>query len=339
MFKKFCKAIKETIVEEYKFIILLLALYIVFTWPVNYYIVIGGGISDIDSRIEIVDGYDSKGSFNISYVTELEGRVATYLLSYVMPDWKRVNMDDYKYDESENIEDIEFRSDLDLKSANSTAVKLAYQLAGKQYKETNVQIYITSILENFDTNLQIQDQLLSINDQSFSSVEEYRTYLQTFNNGEEVSVKVLRNGKEKVVTSKLSKLQDRIVLGVTLEKVSDYEVKPDINIQFRPEESGPSGGLITTLDIYDKLTEEDLTHGLKIAGTGTIDEEGNVGEIGEVKYKLLGAVSEDADVFLVPKGENYKTCMKVQKEKDLKIQIIGVATLEEAIDALEALES
>ena len=48
------------------------------------------------------------------------------------------------------------------------------------------------------------------------------------------------------------------------------------------------------LAIYKELIEEDITHGLKIVGTGTIDELGNVGEIDGVKYKILGAVKNKA---------------------------------------------
>ena len=39
--------------EEYKFLISCLLILILFFYPVNYYIVIGGGISDIGKRIEI----------------------------------------------------------------------------------------------------------------------------------------------------------------------------------------------------------------------------------------------------------------------------------------------
>lgn len=53
MLKRFFKYIKEFIIEEYKYIIGLLFIYILFTWPVNYYIVVGGGISDVNSRIKV----------------------------------------------------------------------------------------------------------------------------------------------------------------------------------------------------------------------------------------------------------------------------------------------
>ena len=56
-----------------------------------------------------------------------------------------------------------------------------------------------------------------------------------------------------------------------------------------------------TLGIIDKLEPEDLTGGKIIAGTGTIDDDGNVGPIGGIPQKLVGAKSAGAQLFLVPK--------------------------------------
>ena len=338
MFKKIIDEVISTIKEEYKFIILLLCTYLVLTCPINYFIIVGGGISDIDSRIEIVDGYDSKGSFNISYVTELPGTVGSYLISFIIPDWKRVDADLYKYDEKESLDDIEFRSDLDLKVANGTAIKWAYTLANRECIEKSSKLYVIAKLDNYKNELKVQDEILSINDKSFPTLNEYKAYLQTLNSGDKVDVLVLRDGKKKNITAPLYEEDGRIILGVGLQILKEYDTDPDVKINFKKTESGPSGGLITTLDIYNKLTKKDLTNSLKIAGTGTINEDGTIGSIGEVKYKLLGAVSDDADVFLVPSGENYKTCMKVKKEKKLDIKILEIKNIKDAIEKLEKLK-
>lgn len=106
-----------------------------------------------------------------------------------------------------------------------------------------------------------------------------------------------------------------------------------MDVAFKSSESGPSGGLMTALAIYNSLVEEDITKGRYIIGTGTIDKDGNVGEIGGVKYKIIGAVKKDADIFLCP-VENLEEALEVKKENDLNIEIKGVKTLEEAINYL-----
>ena len=79
MFKKTLNVIKETIKEEYKFIIFCILLVVVLNFPLNYYIVMGGGISDASSRISVEGKKQSKGSLNISYVSQLDANLLFYV--------------------------------------------------------------------------------------------------------------------------------------------------------------------------------------------------------------------------------------------------------------------
>lgn len=338
MFTKIYDNIKKFMKENYKYLLGLIIFYLILTYPLDYYIFTGGGISNINTRVEVENGYQEKGSLNISYVSELKGNTLTYLLSYILPNWKREKISSYKYNNNETIEDVNFRSNLDLESTNSRAVKIAYELAGKDYQTINTKVYVTYISEEYKTSLKVKDQILAINDKHFETIDEYREYINTLKEGDIVKVKILRDKKEKIVNTKIYKQEDRLILGIMLEQVSTYEVNPKIKIKFNSREQGPSGGLITTLYIYDQLTKNNLTKSYKIAGTGTIEEDHTIGEIGEVKYKLLGAVAGGADIFIVPNGSNYETCMKTKKEQKLNITIIGVNTIEEAIEKLNKLK-
>ena len=71
-------------------------------------------------------------------------------------------------------------------------------------------------------------------------------------------------------------------------------------------------------------------------GTGTIAKDGVVGEIGGVKYKVLGAVRDGAEVFICPK-ENEKEALKTVKDNNLKVTVIGVHTFKEALEELSKL--
>ncbi len=336
--KDIITSIKKMIKEEYKFIILLILLYIIFTFPINYYITVGGGISDVSSRIKVEDKYESKGSFNISYVTELQGTPLTYLLSFIIPTWERESASSYKYNEKESLEDIEFRIDLDLKAANSNATYWAYSLAEKEVKQISKKLYVISIISNNNSPLKVQDEIISIDGNSFNTVEEYRNYFQTKTENDTVKVLVKRNNKEQEIEAKLHKSNDTIVLGVLLKYLTTYETNPKLKIKFKNSESGPSGGLISALEIYNQLIEEDITNGLTIAGTGTIEEDGTIGEIGGVEHKILGAVKEKTDVFLVPAGTNYKQAKKYIKKNNYKIKLIPVSDIKEAINKLKELK-
>ncbi len=63
---------------------------------------------------------------------------------------------------------------------------------------------------------------------------------------------------------------------------------------------GPSGGLMQALYVYNQLIDEDITHGLRIAGTGTIGYDGVAGYIGGVGQKVVTAFYNGAQVFFVP---------------------------------------
>ena len=96
------------------------------------------------------------------------------------------------------------------------------------------------------------------------------------------------------------------------------------------EVGGPSAGLMWALGLYDLLTPGDLSAGRTIAGTGTIDLEGNVGPIGGILDKVLAARDASADVMLVPR-DNFPELRDVDTGD---LELIPVSTFDEAVDAL-----
>lgn len=338
MLKKIINTVIETIKEEYKFIIFLSFFLIILYYPVNYYIITGGGISDVSSRVSVEDKYSSSGSFNISYVSQLEGTLLFYGLSYIIPTWERESIDDYKYTENENIEDIAIRSDIDLKVANQTATYWAYTLAKKEVNLTNSELYvIVTNIEEYPTNLKVGDIIQNINGKHFDEVSDYAKYIRELD-GEEIDVELIRNNKVMSIKTPLYKKDGVNVVGVVLRYYKEYETNPKVEYKFKNSESGPSGGLITTLEVYNELTKEDLTKGKTIAGTGTIEQDGTIGQIGGIEHKILGAASAKADIFLVPSGKNYEDAKKYIKKKKLNIKLISVDTIQDAIKKLEELE-
>ena len=92
---------------------------------------------------------------------------------------------------------------------------------------------------------------------------------------------------------------------------------------------------MSALEIYNKITKEDITNGRKIAGTGTIDYYGNIGAIDGLKYKLIGAVKNNIDIFIAPAGENYDEAKKLVQENDYKIKLIEAKTFHQVLSDLK----
>jgi PDZ domain-containing protein len=95
------------------------------------------------------------------------------------------------------------------------------------------------------------------------------------------------------------------------------------------ETGGPSAGLIFALGVVSKLDSNDLIRGRDVAGTGTIDSEGNVGPIGGIDQKLVGAKRAGAKIFLAPMA-NCSDITRIPKG----LLVIPVETLSEAIKVL-----
>ena len=100
------------------------------------------------------------------------------------------------------------------------------------------------------------------------------------------------------------------------------------------EVGGPSAGLMFALGLYDALTPGDLTDGRTIAGTGTITPEGDVGGIGGIADKVIGAERAGASVLLVPAAN----MAELRGVDTGDMRLIPVATFDEAVEALEGLD-
>jgi PDZ domain-containing protein len=89
---------------------------------------------------------------------------------------------------------------------------------------------------------------------------------------------------------------------------------------------GPSGGLVFTLGLIDLLTPVDVLQGRKVAGTGTINPKGEIGSIGGLTEKVLGAKSAGASLLFISR----ENCLDLPK-KVTGITVVAVDTIDEAV--------
>lgn len=335
MINKVYDKIKEYIKENKGFLLTIAIICILsyITFPV--YINAPGGLVNLDKKVVIKDEYKSSGSFNMAYVSEYRANVFMLLIAYINPNWDIYSKEEYVSD-GESIADMLYRNKLEMKEAVDNAIILGYQKANKNVEITNTKTYITYVDKNADTDLVIKDQVLKVNGTSVQSRQDINKII----NGEagtKYEIEVINDGKQYTRYATLRDWGGFVKIGIILDEDKEYNVNPDVKFKFKSNESGPSGGLMTTLEIYNSLTDDDLTKGYKIVGTGTIDMEGNVGMIGGVKYKLKGAIKKKADIFLVPDGENYEEAIKIKNENNYDIEIVSISTFDEALNYLTKL--
>lgn len=337
MINKIYVEMEKFIKENYLVLLFGIVFMATILYPLPYYIYTGGGTINVKDKIHI-ENKETKGDFNLCYVEQINANIPTFLLSKLLSNWDSVSKEEVSLNDKEDIKDIYKRDKIYLEEANQNAIFVAYKKAGKSVNILDKHLYIIYLEEDSDTDLKIGDDILEIDGSKIDSLTDISKILDSYEVGSKLNIKVKRNEKEMIKYAIVHEKDGRKLIGIALNSIYDYEVDPKITFTFSNSESGPSGGFMVTLAIYNQLIDNDISNDLKIAGTGTIDIEGNVGSIGGVKYKLKGAVDSKSDIFLVPAGENYEEAIKYKKKYHYDIKIIGISTFEEAIEKLESMK-
>ncbi len=327
--------IKENLKDNYIFFIGLILGFFLFYFELPYYILAPGGISDVSKRIEISNHSIKRDAFNLTYLYEFRATIPTLLYSKFNKDW-----DVYSKAEiqgvNETIKEADLRDRLLLKEANQNAIIVAYNKANKKYKIIDEKIIVSYVVEDALTNLKINDEIIKVNGKTIENVESFKNYIESLKANDVINFEVRENNKIKIKKGTIQTIDGRSLLGILLALDKELETDPEIKIKFSNKESGPSGGLMLSLAIYDTLTNYSIS-GAKIAGTGTIDELGNVGEIGGVTYKIKSAIKNKIKYFLVPYN-NYEEALQFIEKNNYDIYLKPILTFYEAVSFLKGLK-
>lgn len=325
-YEKIKHFIKTYLLTVLIFVFIFLALNIKLPWSIYS----PGGIINVSDRLNVEDTNDN---YYLTYASFSRGTPITLLFASLMPEWDIISNDDIK-NTHENMDDVAKRDKIYMEEAISNSTFVAYNKAGITPNITDNHLYITYILENAQTNLKIGDEILEYDNIKYSTYKNFDEYIHTKGVGDTINLKVKRDKKEIEVQSTLIDYNGEVKMGLILSIINDYDNNPDVKFTAEKNESGSSGGLMMALALYDYLTKEDIHKNRKIAGTGTIDTDGVIGEIGGVKYKLAGALKKGADIFIVP-TDNYEEAIKLQKKYDYKIKIIEAKTFDQVLEELK----
>ena len=121
-------------------------------------------------------------------------------------------------------------------------------------------------------------------------------------------------------------------LGVEAQTQQDFTYPFPITIN-TADIGGPSAGLAMTLGLVNTLSGGHLTGGRIVAATGTIDQFGNVGDVGGVPQKTIAVERAGATVFFVPPPE----LAAARSKATPSLHIYAVSTLAQALSILKKL--
>lgn len=322
---------------------------------IPYYAMQPGSAEDVAQFLK-VNGkpvQEDKGTFYLTTVGLGKASVMDWIRSQYSRELKLIPEEQILANFQDD-EEYERQQKENMLESQHAALITAFKEAKKPVKVNYLGVEVFSLRKEND--LQVGDLITAIDGNPILRKEDLFAYLEKKEIGDQVKVSVKRNkqqnGKEtrakieKVITlvdvSQPAEGKKRAGLGIypmTREQVS---TTPPVSIE-AGEIGGPSAGLMFTLEVYDQITNGDLTQGKKIAGTGTINDQGKVGQIGGIEFKVRAADEEGAQIFFAPKDQlstdqNEKAAYQAAKEIKTKMKIVPVATFQEALRYLQNLE-
>lgn len=304
--------------------------------PTDYRTVAPGYNNEVGDFVTIANSYPVEGSFHTTSVIVLN---RTTILQRWVGEWEtRVNVSEYpEYFDYVNLSDLRVSGYLSKDDSlnNSLVVGISRSQNEIDYS-VSIMVYLTYTSLNPDT-LELGDIILDVNGNTdiFTEVAQVgcneTAVFHALRGEEELYFNITRN----------EQANGSCIFGMSIRTFVDIN---DTNIDYVLHDSlttGSSGGLMQSLYIFNQLTPNDITGGLQIAGTGTINSDGEVGPIGGIRQKIITSAMNGMDIFFVPylsdnPSDNYITAVEVLSTLDSDMILVPVQTIDDAIAYLES---
>jgi Lon-like protease len=241
----------------------------------------------------------------------------------------------------------------DMRTAKETAEFVALSRLGFDAKLTPGEVVIDQLVclkasEDGRTCVQFApsdellnpgDTLLKVDGTPLAVVDDLAPILAKHKPGDKVAIEYERDGEQGSGEVELIASPDepeRTIVGFLPTDTARVTLPDDVQVNIDTESiGGPSAGLAFTLTLIDQLSEGDLIGGKRVAVTGTIDINSKVGAIGGLTSKASAVLQSGAKYFLVPTAQGDEDIANARKVVGDQVEIIPVATLDEALAALE----
>lgn len=221
----------------------------------------------------------------------------------------------------------------EMTGAQQTAQVLAFRSAGISVPET-ISVGLVTPGSPAAKQLKVNDIVASIDGTALTRLGGAQDVLDKVIPGASVTLEITRAGKAMTLTVPTVRATQGKGARLGFYPVPNYTLpfKVDLNAG---DVGGPSAGAMFTLAIYDKITPGSLTGGNKIAGTGTIAEDGTVGPIGGIRQKMIGAKDAGAKFFLAPVSD----CTEAHGHVPSGLTVVRVGTFQEALTSVKRIAS
>jgi PDZ domain-containing protein len=278
-----------------------------------------------------------RGDLLMTFVSEPDSNMLEELIAHLDPDASLEPLP-AQYNATQ---DQKANQQLMLSSEQTAELVALCQLGYKHLCSGGLQIQTMESYSKAAGILKVGDVIVAVNGHSTITADELRAAISPLKTGVVAAFTVIRSGKTQTVHVRTMQSPTKpyhTIVGFAFVPAlpQKFPSKLPVDVKIDPGNiGGPSAGLMFTLGVLNRLSPTDLTHGLKIAGTGTISLDSSVGAIGGIKQKVIGAQWSGARYFIVPcDGGNYTDAKKVVGKK---MTLVPVNTLNDALSFLHAL--
>ncbi|QKY68944.1 SepM family pheromone-processing serine protease [Lentibacillus sp. CBA3610] len=315
-------------------------------YKLPFYVYKPGGADPLNPIVEVEDGYQSEGDMHLVTVRGGQATPVQYLWAQVLPHQEVMPLREVR---PEGVsEDEYFHAQLQMmESSQEASTVVAYEAAGEDITIDYNGVYVVSVIEGMpaDEILETGDRIIGIDGNTIEESNDLIEYVENKQPGETITVNVVREEEElekDITLEAFPDVDDKVGIGIQLVTDRSVDVNPPVNFS-SGSIGGPSAGLMFSLEIYDQLTEEELTNGYEIAGTGEVDYQGNVLRIGGIDKKVVAADQEGCDIFFAAnnngeEGSNYEDAVQAAEEIGTDMEIVPVDTFDDALEYLQNLE-
>ncbi|WP_342512704.1 SepM family pheromone-processing serine protease [Sporosarcina sp. FSL K6-1522] len=336
--------------------IILVIIAILLVYPLDAYISQPGGAYDLAPLVEVTDGdQDDVGTFSLMTISVSKATPFLYMYSKFSDNKKLLPANQVRRD-GENDKEYNVRQRRMMSGSQFNAITVAFEKAGLPVDVDYNGIFVTMVLEGgaADGILEAGDRIHAVDGTELTESGQFFTLIDDKKLGDDMLLSVDRRDKLRDVTVTLKEIPDsegRAGLGVRFEE--DRVLTTDPEVEFKTSDiGGPSAGLMFTLEIMNRLLDEDLTKGYNIAGTGEMLEDGTVGRIGGADFKVIAADQAGVEIFFAPADDlpaevkaanpgimtNYEEAVKTAEKIGTTMTIVPVITIDDALDYLASLE-
>ncbi|WP_257350575.1 SepM family pheromone-processing serine protease [Pseudalkalibacillus decolorationis] len=333
---------------QWLWVLVLIVILAVF-FPLPYYFTQPGDAKVLDPIIDVEDAHKAKGTFMLTTVLVGKANAAEYIWAKVS-EYREVFPEDQIRGTDETDEEYEARQLQLMQSSQDAATIVAFRAAEKEIEIINKGVLVTGVISGMpaEKKLAVGDLIIALNGKEIQTAKQLIDRLKKFEKNEEIMLTVKKSDHKENVKIALKPFPEKFAvpseeeqfgIGITYP-VTFTEVDTEIDVKIDTKQiGGPSAGFMFTLEIYNQLTDTDWTKGYRIAGTGTMNTEGEIGPIGGIKQKVVAADNAEAEIFFAPvPASNYDDAKKAAEDINTNMKIVPVNNFQDALDYLEGLQ-